>query len=499
MSNHIYREYDIRGVADRDLTSPVVRGIGRAFGTMLRPAASDHAKLRIAVGRDCRLSGPRVAGDLIAGLRSAGADVVDVGVGPTPYLYFAAHHLGTDGSVMVTGSHNPADENVESGQHGPEGTGTLEQTSLEDAYVAALTRDIKIQDPSIKVVVDAGNGAAGPLGLRALRAVGLDPVPLFCDMDGTFPNHHPDPTVPENLATLMETMKKEHAIVGIAFDGDGDRLGVVDATLLPVWGDRLLALFARDMLPSHPGAMVIGEVKCSQTLFDDIAQHGGRPLMWKTGHSLIKTKMKEEHALLAGEMSGHFFFADRYLGYDDGIYAALRVLEIVSRAGRPVGELLSDLPKTVSTPEIRVSCPDDVKESVVAAVRDHFRGRYETTEIDGVRIRHPDGAWALVRASNTGPIIVVRFEAPSEARLAEARPRDTHGAWLTPRSPLAKKSGPWAASSRGPPTTSGVAGSTPPGSTRRFSCRTCWAPIAFGSSPTPPAPSRRRSYSRIER
>jgi phosphomannomutase/phosphoglucomutase len=441
MPNHIFREYDIRGVADRDLTSPIVRGIGRGLGAMLRPSGAGG--YRIAVGRDCRVSGPRISADLVAGLQKAGANVVDIGVGPTPYLYFAAHHLGTDGSVMVTGSHNPGDENglkimrgkasffgddirelgrmVEGGQYGPDGSGGFEQTNLEDAYVEALTRSIRLEDPSIKVVVDAGNGAAGPLGLRALRAVGLDPVPLFCEMDGTFPNHHPDPTVPKNLETLMKTMKKEGAVVGLAFDGDGDRLGVVDQDLTPVWGDRLLALFAREMLPSHPGATVIGEVKCSQTLFDDIARHGGRPIMWKTGHSLIKTKMKEEHALLAGEMSGHFFFADRYFGYDDGIYAALRVLEIVSRAGRPIGELLADLPPTISTPEIRVDCPDDRKAAVVSAVRDHFRGRYETTEIDGVRITHPDGAWALVRASNTGPIIVLRFEAPTEARLAEVR------------------------------------------------------------------------------
>jgi phosphomannomutase/phosphoglucomutase len=442
MPNHIYREYDIRGVADRDLTTPVVRGIGQGLGTMLRPSGS-AGTFRIAVGRDCRVSGPRISADLVFGLRKAGADVIDIGVGPTPYLYFAAHHLGTDGSVMVTGSHNPGDENglkimrgkasffgddirklgsmVESGQYGPEGNGGFEQQNLEEQYVAALTKSIQIQDPSIRVVVDAGNGAAGPLGLRALRAVGLDPVALFCDMDGTFPNHHPDPTVPKNLVTLMETMKKERAVVGIAFDGDGDRLGVVDQSLVPVWGDRLLALFAREMLPSHPKATVIGEVKCSQTLFDDIARHGGRPIMWKTGHSLIKTKMKEEHALLAGEMSGHFFFADRYFGFDDGIYAALRVLEIVSRTGRPIGELLADLPATVSTPEIRVDCPDALKGEVVATVRDHFRGRYETTEIDGVRITHPDGSWALVRASNTGPIIVVRFEAPTEARLGEVR------------------------------------------------------------------------------
>jgi phosphomannomutase/phosphoglucomutase len=287
--------------------------------------------------------------------------------------------------------------------------------------VELLGGSIKLADPSMKVVVDAGNGAAGPLSLRALRALGLDPIALFCDMDGTFPNHHPDPTVPENLAVLIETVKREKARIGIAFDGDGDRLGVVDSSGEIIWGDRLLALFARDVLKNQPGAAVIGEVKCSQSLFDDVAKHGGRPIMWKTGHSLIKTKMKEEKALLAGEMSGHFFFADRYFGYDDGIYAAARILEIVSREGKSVSELLSDLPRSFSTPEIRAECPDAVKGKVVATVREHFAGRYETSAIDGVRIKYSDGAWALVRASNTGPIIVLRFEAPSEARLAEIR------------------------------------------------------------------------------
>ena len=442
MPNHIYREYDIRGVADRDLTSPVVRGIGQGLGTMLRPSASG-APFRIAVGRDCRVSGPRISADLVAGLRKAGADVIDIGVGPTPYLYFSAHHLGTDGSIMVTGSHNPGDENglkimrgkasffgddirklgamVESGQFGAErSSGGFSEQNLEDEYVAALTKSIRIQDKSIRVVVDAGNGAAGPLGLRALRAVGLDPVPLFCDMDGTFPNHHPDPTVPKNLVTLMETMKKGRAVVGIAFDGDGDRLGVVDQSLEPVWGDRLLALFAREMLPSHPKATVIGEVKCSQTLFDDIAKHGGRPIMWKTGHSLIKTKMKEEHALLAGEMSGHFFFADRYFGFDDAVYASLRLLEIVAESGKKLSELLSDVPQTHVTPEIRVDCPDEVKFGVVTQVLDHYRATHEVLDVDGARINF-DGGWGLVRASNTQPALVLRFEAISPERLQSIR------------------------------------------------------------------------------
>ncbi len=443
MTSHIFREYDIRGVADRDLTNAVTRNIGRGLGSLLAPDAAPSRPLRIAVARDCRVSGPRIIGELSAGFREAGADVVDVGVGPTPLLYFAVHHLGADGGVMVTGSHNPGDENgfkimrgkasffgedlqklrglVEKNAFSTQGSGASTSAQLDDAYVAAVTSNVVLKDRSMRVVVDAGNGAAGPLALKTLRALGLDPVPLFCDMDGSFPNHHPDPTVPENLETLIETVAREGARVGIAFDGDGDRLGVVDQNGEMIYGDRLLALFARDVLRDRPGAAVIGEVKCSESLFRDIEAHGGRPIMWKTGHSLIKTKMKEERALLAGEMSGHFFFADRYFGYDDGIYAAVRLLEILSREGKSVGELLADLPKGFSTPEIRVSCPDDVKQRVVAAVREHFRSRRETTEIDGVRVKYPDGAWALVRASNTGPVIVVRFEAPSEARLAEIR------------------------------------------------------------------------------
>jgi phosphomannomutase/phosphoglucomutase len=442
MTSHIFREYDIRGVADRDLTPDIARGVGRGLATLLG-SPPGGAPLRIAVGRDCRVSGPRIVENVVSGLTQAGAHVIDVGEGPTPMLYFAVNHLGADGGIMVTGSHNPGDENgfkmmkgkgsffgediqklrrvIENGDYAPERAGTVEKKSVEDAYVELLAGSIKLADPTMKVVIDAGNGAAGPLALRTLRALGVDPVALFCDMDGTFPNHHPDPTVPKNLETLIETVKREKARIGIAFDGDGDRLGVVDASGEIIWGDRLLALFARDMLKSKPGAAVIGEVKCSQSLFDDVAKHGGRPIMWKTGHSLIKTKMKEEKALLAGEMSGHFFFADRYFGYDDGIYAAARILEIVSREKRSVSELLSDLPRSFSTPEIRADCADSVKGKVVATVREHFASRYETTAIDGVRIKYADGAWALVRASNTGPIIVLRFEAPTEARLAEIR------------------------------------------------------------------------------
>lgn len=438
MKAHIFREYDIRGVADRDLTDTVVTKIGLGLATLI---GSDGPPT-VAVARDCRQSGPRIARSLTRGLTDGGARVLDVGVGPTPKLYFAVHELQADGGVMVTGSHNPGDENgfkimkgkasfygdqirelargIESDRFQASSRGAVEERDVDAAYLKRLTSDVKL-DTAMRVVIDAGNGAAGPLATQALRAAGLDPVCLFCDMDGTFPNHHPDPTVPENLRDLVARVKQEDARVGIAFDGDGDRLGVVDRTGEIIWGDRLLALFARPVLKEHPGAAVIGDVKCSQTLFDDVERHGGRPIMWRTGHSLIKTKMKEENALLAGEMSGHFFFADRYFGYDDALYAALRLLEILSSTGKTVKELLTDLPVMHSTPEIRADCPDALKADVVGAVRAHFAALYPTNEIDGVRVQYPDGAWALVRASNTGPIIVLRFEAPSEERLREVR------------------------------------------------------------------------------
>jgi len=441
MAAHVFREYDIRGVADRDLGDDLVRKIGRGLAKMLKPQGKAHP--RVVVCRDCRRSGPRLFEALVHGLTEAGADVVDIGVGPTPLMYFGVHHLDADGGVMITGSHNPGDENgfkimkgkasffgadiqklaeyvkTSSEPLGPKGS--LETCPIDEAYLDELRNRIRLAKGNLPVVIDAGNGAAGPLGVRALRDAGLAPVALYCDMNGSFPNHHPDPTVPKNLEVLIATVKEKRARVGIAWDGDGDRLGVVDASGEIVWGDRLLALFAREILSEKKGAAVIGEVKCSQSTYDDVAKHGGRPIMWKTGHSLIKTKMKEESAVLAGEMSGHFFFADRYYGYDDGIYAALRLLEILSRGDKTVVELLADLPQGVSTPEIRVDCPDALKFDVVAGVKERLRGKGELTEIDGARISYEDGAWGLVRASNTGPVIVVRFEAPTEARLAEVR------------------------------------------------------------------------------
>ena len=441
--SHVFREYDIRGDADRDLPSDLVRSIGRGLSKLLRTDAAPNDAPRLVVGRDCRRSSPRLYEALLEGLVTGGAEITDIGVGPTPLVYFGVNYLDADGGIMITGSHNPADDNgfkimrgkapffgadiqhlremVDAGQIATEPRGAVQTMPIDDAYLERLRDGVHLDDASFKVVVDAGNGAAGPLGLRALRAVGLDPTALYCTMDGAFPNHHPDPTVPKNLETLIETVRREGALVGIAWDGDGDRLGVVDADGEPVWGDRLLALFARYLLRERPGSTVIGEVKCSQAAFDDIERHGGKPIMWKTGHSLIKNKMKEQHALLAGEMSGHFFFADRYFGYDDAIYSGARLLEILGRTGKTVAQLLADLPPSHSTPEIRIDCPDDVKFKVAALVRDRFRaeGR-DIVDVVGVRVRFPNG-WGLLRASNTQPVLVSRFEAETPAQLLEYR------------------------------------------------------------------------------
>jgi phosphomannomutase / phosphoglucomutase len=296
---------------------------------------------------------------------------------------------------------------------------------VDEAYLSAMTRDLRMGNVPCPVVLDAGNGSGGPLGAEVLKRAGFAPVTLFCDMDGTFPNHHPDPTVPKNLEALVAQVKATGARVGLAYDGDADRIGAVDEQGTMIWGDRLLILFARALLKERPGSAVIGEVKCSQTLYDDIAKHGGRPIMWKTGHSLIKTKMKEEGAPLAGEMSGHLFFGDRYFGFDDALYAGLRILEILTNDPRSLSEMLADVPKTFSTPELRVDCPDEKKFDVVRAVLERARKRNLTvSDVDGVRISFGetgDLAWGLVRASNTGPILVLRFEAGTEAMLQTIR------------------------------------------------------------------------------
>ena len=435
---NVFREYDIRGVADRDLPDAFARDLGRALGTMW----SRRGARRVAAGRDCRLSSPRLHRALVEGILEAGLHILDLGVGPTPIMYFTVFHRDLDGGVHVTGSHNPGAENgfkAMSGERTLSGEdipslrrlierrdfvhapgGRVEEIDPLPAYVGFMRGNVRLKRTDLKVAIDAGSGAAGPLALAALRAVGLEPIGLLCEPDGRFPVHHPDPSQPENTALLVRTVKDGGLDVGIAYDGDGDRIGVVDANGDVLYGDRLLILLSRYLLAERPGAPILGEVKCSQTLYEDIAAHGGRPILWKTGHSLIKAKMREEKALLAGEMSGHVFFADRFYGFDDAVYATLRLLEILSRTRRPLHELLADVPRTVSTPELRVDCPDETKFEVVERVKQRFLSTNDVVTIDGARILF-DGGWGLVRASNTQPVLVLRFEARDEARLAEIR------------------------------------------------------------------------------
>jgi phosphomannomutase/phosphoglucomutase len=368
--------------------------------------------------------------------------VVDIGVVPTPLLYFSVLSWKMDGGAMITGSHNAAEYNgfklgvgattiygaeiqrlreiIERHDFVTTGAkGTLSQRPVIPDYNDFILSQFKLT-PGLKVVVDGGNGCGGVVAAPLMKRLGLETIELYIEMDGRFPNHHPDPTVEENMRDLIAAVKKHKAAIGIAYDGDADRVGAVDENGRIVWGDELMVAFSRALLRERPGATIIGDVKCSKRMYDDIARHGGRPIMWKTGHSLIKSKLKEEHAALAGEMSGHMFFADRYFGFDDAIYASFRILEILSREGRGLGAILADLPPSHFTPEIRVDCPDDRKFEVVRQAADFFRKHYEVIDIDGVRVNFADG-WGLVRASNTQPALVTRFEATSEKRLAEIR------------------------------------------------------------------------------
>ena len=435
ISKTIFREYDIRGLVDQDLTEDAVRLVGRALGTEVR----EKGGRRVVVGRDCRESGPRFALAMIDGLRSTGVDVTDLGVVPTPLTYFAAATLPVDGLVMITGSHNPPEYNGlkvgvgKSTLHGDgiqallrriqaggfaEGSGKQDAHDIVAPYLAYVRKNLKLGSRKLKVVIDAGNGTGGVIAVPLFRSLGVEVVPLFVEMDGRFPNHHPDPTVEKNLEFLKEKVLATRADLGIAYDGDADRVGAVDEKGNVLWGDQLMILFSRAVLAENPGAAIVGEVKCSKTLYDDIAARGGRGIMWKAGHSLIKAKMKEEGALLAGEMSGHIFFAHRWLGFDDGIYSSGRLLELVSRTDRPVSTLLSDVPKTFSTPEIRYDCPEEMKFELVRRAQVWFAARHQAVTVDGVRVLFPDG-WGLVRASNTQPLLVLRFEAQTAARLAE--------------------------------------------------------------------------------
>jgi phosphomannomutase/phosphoglucomutase len=437
----IFRQYDIRGLVDAELTPAVAHAVGRALATFTRERLG--AAPRIAVGRDNRPSGERLSQAVRDGIARAGGTAVDVGLLPTPALYLAVHELPVHGGIQITGSHNPPEFNgfkLLSGTdtlHGEEiqqlrqmieddaldaGEGHLEvDGSVLGRYAdAVVSRNGPLSRP-VKVVVDCGNGVASICAERILTRLGADVVPLFCESDGTFPNHHPDPTVPDNLRDLQDAVRRTGAELGIAFDGDGDRIGAVTEQGTIVFGDQLLILFGRDLVwRAGPGHPVIFDVKCSNVLRDELAASGLEPVIWKTGHSLIKAKMKASGAPLAGEMSGHIFFGGDYYGFDDALFAAARLLAFVAREGGPLSRHLASLPRTYSTPELRVECPEERKFVVVEAAARHFAARYEVLTLDGVRVSFAHG-WGLVRASNTQPVLVMRFEATSEAELAAYR------------------------------------------------------------------------------
>ncbi|MFO7987231.1 MAG: phosphomannomutase/phosphoglucomutase [Desulfatiglandaceae bacterium] len=437
MKPHMFREYDIRGTYPDELNQDSVVRLGQAMATYYL----DKGVGKISLGRDCRLSSPEIADWLTQGLLATGMGVVDVGMVATPVLYFSLHQLDVDGGIQITGSHNPPEfngfkiclgkmsvygkeiqrirETAASGDF-PEGEGKRESMDVVPDYGRAVEKGIDVGAVKRKVVVDGGNGTGCPVASRIYQRLGFEVIPLFCEPDGRFLNHHPDPTVPENLEQMISTVKESGADLGIAFDGDADRIGVTDTEGNMIWGDQLLIIFARDLLSRHPGAKIIGEVKCSQVLYDDIEKHGGQGIMWKAGHSLIKSKMKEEGALLAGEMSGHLFFSERYFGYDDAIYAGARLLEILSKTDKGIGDLLKDVPKMVNTPEIRTPCPDERKFEIVKALVTEFKKTHDVIDVDGARVLF-DGGWGLIRPSNTQPALVLRFEAENERRLEEIR------------------------------------------------------------------------------
>lgn len=447
----IFREYDIRGIVGKDLTVEVTESIGRAYATL----ALERGCKTVAVGRDGRLTSLELRDRFIIGVNSTGLNVLDIGVCATPHLYFALFTLPVDGGVMITGSHNAAEYNgfkmcvgkdalygegiqqlkgILDDQRYATGAGTVTETPVLPQYMAYLKENFsKVDGSALHVVIDSGNGAASLVAKDALEQLGCKVTALYCDLDGRFPNHHPDPTVVENLQDLIRTVKEQGADMGIGYDGDADRIGAIDEKGNILWGDRLMLIFARDMLETQPGSTFISEVKASQLLYDDIEKRGGRAIMWKTGHSVLKAKMKEENAVLAGEMSGHMFFADRYFGYDDAIYASCRLVEILAKKRKPLSSLLADLPITAVTPEIRVDCSDDVKFKLVDRVRNRLLELYKNPDptrpqlvirdvvtIDGIRVRFDDG-WGLIRASNTQPALVLRFEANSQDRLTTIR------------------------------------------------------------------------------
>jgi phosphomannomutase/phosphoglucomutase len=437
----IFRQYDIRGIVGRDLTTEAARAIGGAYAAYLRTQRNGAAGGRlgaVSVGRDNRPSGGELRDALVEGLTSAGADVIDIGVVPTPLNYWSLHHLDVVGGIQITGSHNPPEYNGfklsvgKASMHGeeilrlleiiragdvPRGKGTVRSEAVIEPYLDDVAKRIGKLARRIKVAYDCGNGAGALVAPAMFRRLGVDGRGLFCESDGTFPNHHPDPTVPANLKDLIAAVKADGAELGVAFDGDADRIGLVDDRGEIVWGDRILIIYARDVLARlGPGQPIIFDVKCSQALPDAIERAGGKPIMWKTGHSLIKDKMKETHAPLAGEMSGHMFFEEGFYGHDDALYGAARLLRIVADSGKTVRQLLADVPAFVSTPEIRVEVPEERKFGLVDKAVSHFRSLHDVIDVDGVRVLYGDG-WGLIRASNTQPVLVARYEASTPDRL----------------------------------------------------------------------------------
>jgi len=433
ISPTIFRKYDIRGIAATDLTDDNVHQCALGFGTYYRSRGQDT----VIIGQDVRISSPRIATTIKKGLIETGCTVIDIGVVPTPLLYFALFHYNIGNGIMITASHNPKEFNgfkiardkttihgeeiqrvysiIEQGQFTP-GKGTHEERTIVDAYLDRITRDMKIKK-GIKVLIDTGNGTCGPVVDRLMQRINADYKILFKEPDGTFPNHLADPTVVEHITDLIEQVKNGNYLCGIGFDGDGDRIGILDEKGEIIWGDILLAIYAEQVLRTHPGAKIIFEVKCSMGLIERLKELGGEPIMYKTGHSLIKAKMKQENSPLAGEMSGHVFFADRYYGYDDALYAALRLLEIMSD-GPSLSNLARKVPTYVATPEIRIDMPDEKKFQIVEDLKNEFKKSYNVIDIDGVRVNFPDG-WGLVRPSNTQPVLVLRFEAQTKKRLDE--------------------------------------------------------------------------------
>ncbi len=436
---HIFRQYDIRGLVENELTPEVAEGVGRAYATM----ACEHfgRAPSIVVGQDNRPSSPGLAEGLVHGLTGSGADVIDIGTVPTPTVYWAEKTLPSDGGIQVTGSHNPPEwngikmtlggmsvygdqiqdlKNAVLNKEFGEGAGTSDRIDVLERYMADLAGRFDLSRP-VKVVLDCGNGVGSLVGVELLEALGAEVIPLYCESDGTFPNHHPDPTVDEYLEDLIDAVRREGAELGIGFDGDADRIGAVDEHGHIVRGDLLLLLFGLDVLRTRgPGQKLVFDVKCSQVVSDEFARAGGDAIMWKTGHSLIKEKMRETEAAIGGELSGHICIADNYLGFDDAPYAACRLVDLIARSGRTLSDMVSDFPVYVSTPELRIEVTEETKFAIVEAAQDHFKKTRDVIDVDGARVKF-DGGWGLLRASNTQPIIVARYEAETEEQLATIR------------------------------------------------------------------------------